>query len=101
MSASPRILSRFSLLAAAIFFAFATISFAGTQEEPEPAFDEHETSNEKEFDASAVILHHVVDDHIWHLWEGHSGTIFLPVIVYSSERGLETFSSHHFYNEHH
>ncbi len=101
MSASPRILSRFSLLAAVVFLAFATISFAGTQEEPEPAFDEHETSNEKEFDASAVILHHVVDAHIWHLWEGHSGTIFLPVIVYSSERGLETFSSHHFYNEHH
>jgi len=101
MSASPRILSRFSLLLAVVFLAFATISFAGSQEEPVPAFDEHETPDQKEFDAAAVILHHVVDDHIWHLWEGHSGTIFLPVIVYSSERGLETFSSHHFYNDHH
>lgn len=101
MSASPRILSRFSLLALVVFLAFSTFSVAGSQEEPVPEFNEHETPDEKEFDASAVILHHVVDDHTWHLWEGHSGTIFLPVIVYSSERGLEAFSSHHFYNEHH
>ena len=54
----------------------------------------------KEFNASEVILHHVMDDHIWHLWD-HGGTIYLPVIVYSSEKGLEIFSSHHFYDEHH
>ncbi|HEX6890210.1 MAG TPA: F0F1 ATP synthase subunit A, partial [Chryseolinea sp.] len=39
-------------------------------------------------------------DHIWHLWD-HGGTIYLPVIVYSSERGLDIFSSSHFYDEHH
>ena len=59
-----------------------------------------ENEAEKEFDANEVILHHVVDDHIWHLWD-HGGTIYLPVIVYSAERGLEVFSSHHFYDEHH
>jgi F-type H+-transporting ATPase subunit a len=53
------------------------------------------------FIASEVILHHVVDDHVWHLWNGHGGTIYLPVIVYSSEKGLDIFSSHHLYNEHH
>jgi F-type H+-transporting ATPase subunit a len=50
---------------------------------------------------SDVILHHVVDDHIWHFFDGHYGTIFLPVIVHSSERGLEIFSSRNFYDEHH
>ena len=70
--------------------------FAAQQE---PAEADH--AEEKPFNASEVILHHVVDDHIWHLWDGHYGTIYLPVIVYSSERGLDIFSSHNFYGEHH
>jgi F-type H+-transporting ATPase subunit a len=61
-----------------------------------------ETENDStKFNASEVLLHHVVDDHIWHFWDGHYGTLYLPVIVYSSERGLEVFSSHNFYDEHH
>lgn len=54
-----------------------------------------------EFNASEVILHHVMDDHVWHFWDGHHGTLFLPVIVYTGERGLEVFSSRNFYDEHH
>ena len=54
----------------------------------------------KEFNASELILHHVMDDHVWHLWD-HGGTIYLPVIVYSAEKGLDIFSSRHFYDEHH
>jgi F-type H+-transporting ATPase subunit a len=53
------------------------------------------------FNASEVILHHVMDDHVWHFWDGRFGTLYLPVIVYSSERGLEVFSSHNFYDAHH
>lgn len=53
------------------------------------------------FNASEVILHHVLDDHVWHFWDGHHGTLFLPVIVYSSEGGLAVFSSRNFYDEHH
>ena len=53
------------------------------------------------FNASEVILHHVLDDHIWHFWDGHFGTLYLPVIVYSSERGLDIFSSRNFFDEHH
>ncbi len=61
-----------------------------------------ETTEEgEEFDVSAVIMHHVLDDHIWHFFDGHYGTIYLPIIVYSSERGLDVFSSSNFYNEHH
>lgn len=62
------------------------------------AQDEH--AGEEKFDASQLIIHHVLDDHIWHLWD-HGGTIYLPVIVYSSEKGLDVFSSRHFYDEHH
>ena len=62
--------------------------------EQEPAEEHH--AEEKPFNAKEVILHHVLDDHIWHLWDGHYGTIYLPVIVYSSEKGLDVFSSHNF-----
>ncbi len=55
----------------------------------------------EEFNASDVILHHVVDDHIWHFVDGHYGTLYLPVIVYSEAKGLEVFSSSNFYNEDH
>jgi len=55
----------------------------------------------EEFDVSAVIMHHVLDDHIWHFFDGHYGTLYLPIIVYSSERGLDIFSSGNFYDEHH
>jgi F-type H+-transporting ATPase subunit a len=61
---------------------------------------QEEHAGEEKLDASAMIIHHVLDDHVWHLWD-HGGTIYLPVIVYSSEKGLEVFSSHHFYDEHH
>jgi F-type H+-transporting ATPase subunit a len=66
------------------------------------AFAASEPGQEAEpFNASEVILHHVMDDHIWHFWDGHYGTLYLPVIVYSAERGLEVFSSSNFYDEHH
>src|SRR5689334_7209250 len=84
-------ISRFSLVLALLFaFGFSTVSKASDAEE-----------KPEEFNASEVILHHVMDDHIWHLWDGHYGTIYLPVIVYSSEQGLAVFSSHNFYDEHH
>ena len=56
---------------------------------------------EKEEGATDFILHHVVDDYVWHFFDGDYGTIYLPVILYSGDRGLEVFSSHHFYDDHH
>jgi F-type H+-transporting ATPase subunit a len=55
----------------------------------------------EEFKPGDMILHHVVDDHIWHFWDGPFGTMYLPVILYSSDRGLEIFSSSNFYDDHH
>jgi len=54
-----------------------------------------------EFKPGEMIMHHVVDDHIWHFFDGHYGTLYLPVIVYSEEKGLDVFSSSNFYNEDH
>ena len=53
------------------------------------------------FNPGDMIMHHILDSHVWHFWDGHYGTLYLPVIVYSEERGLEVFSSSHFYDEHH
>lgn len=55
----------------------------------------------KEPSVSEVIIEHVMDNHVWHFVDGHYGTLYLPVIVYSSERGLDIFSSRNFYDEHH
>ena len=40
-----------------------------------------ESHDEKEFDVSEMIMHHVKDAHEWHLWgPEHGGTaIYLPV----------------------
>lgn len=85
---------RFPLYLVAFFLTFSG-AFAAPQEG-------HETSAAEEhgaFDPN-IIIHHVLDDHVWHLWD-HGGTIFLPVIVYSDQGGLDIFSSRNFYDEHH
>jgi len=97
MSVFSSILRRISLLSLLSFLVF---SVAMAQEEPMPEFNDHETTDEKEFNASEVIVHHVLDDHIWHLWDGHYGTIYLPVIVKAND-GWKVFSSHRFFDEHH
>jgi F-type H+-transporting ATPase subunit a len=65
-----------------------------------PAFASEEESGEtKKFDPNEVILHHVIDDHQWHFTD-HL-VLPLPIIIYSSEKGLDVFLSSHFYDEHH
>jgi F-type H+-transporting ATPase subunit a len=51
---------------------------------------------EKKFDASSFILEHIADSHEWHILTLQSGknvAIYLPVILYSKEKGLDIFSS--------
>ncbi len=48
------------------------------------------------FDASSFILEHIADAHEWHLYtkkNGESVAIYLPVIVYSKDKGLNIFSA--------
>lgn len=61
--------------------------------------DSHAESHEDEtFNAGEMIMHHIQDDHIWHFWD--NGVVYLPVILYSQEGGLEVFSSVNFYDHH-
>jgi F-type H+-transporting ATPase subunit a len=85
---------RFSLYLVVFFLAFSG-AFAAPQEQHESA----PQKEQKAFDPN-IIIHHVMDDHVWHLWD-HGGTIFLPVIVYSEQGGLDIFSSRNFYDDHH
>lgn len=80
---------------------FIVLMFAFFGASPSVFASETDTTEAKGFNASEVILHHVMDDHIWHFWDGHYGTLYLPIIVYTSERGLDVFSSHHFFDEQH
>src|SRR5690606_9486284 len=58
-----------------------------------------EAAHEADLNVGDVIMNHVQDDHVWHLWDG--ATIPLLVIVYSPERGWDVFSSGNFIDEHH
>ena len=52
--------------------------------------------NEEKFDASTFILEHIADSHEWHILTKENGdnvAIYLPVILYSKEKGLDVFSS--------
>jgi F-type H+-transporting ATPase subunit a len=53
-------------------------------------------------DITAIALEHVADSHSWHLWgEGHDAVAApLPVILYSSTKGLQLFSSGRFEHGH-
>ncbi|MDA0194760.1 MAG: F0F1 ATP synthase subunit A [Bacteroidetes bacterium] len=53
------------------------------------------------FNPAELINHHILDDYLWHFWDGHYGTLYLPVILYSSDKGLIVFSSHNFFDANH
>lgn len=63
-----------------------------------PALRVHEatvsSSDTEAFNPMNMINHHILDAHSWHFWEGAYGTLHLPVILYSEDRGVELFSSH-------
>ena len=61
----------------------------------EPAATAH---GEEKFEPTKVIMEHIADSHVWHLW-GHT-SIPLPVILYTSG-GLEVFSSANFHHGEH
>ena len=59
---------------------------------------ENENKGEKKekFNANAFILDHIAESHEWHLYnkkDGESIAVYLPVILYTKEKGLNIFSS--------
>ena len=71
-------------------FSVATYTVSYAAEDPEAAFNPGD-----------MITHHIQDSHVWHFWDGPYGTLPLPVIIYSNDRGIEIFSSFKFYDDHH
>lgn len=84
----------------AVVFFFMNLSVLSAQDD-HSADAQEEHGETEEFNPGETIVHHVLDDHIWHFFDGHYGTLYLPIIAYSSERGLEMFSSKNFYDDHH
>lgn len=78
-----------------IFLGCFSPVFAQQEEHGEAQGQEHAA---QEANIGDVIMEHVKDSHVWHFTE--SVVIPLPVIVYTSERGLEMFSSGNFYEHH-
>ena len=97
MSVFLSLAKRYSVLLI-LMLSFVPAGVSALQEEPVVA--ENVVLEKREFNATVDILHHVMDDHVWHLWD-HGGVVYLPIIVYSAEKGLDIFSSHHFFDEHH
>lgn len=82
-----------------IFAIIALFLFSGNifANEEEQAAGE-ESHAESKYDPGESILEHISDAHDWHLF-GHV-SMPLPIIIYSSTRGLETFSSSRFEHGH-
>lgn len=110
---------RFSSICFVIFALFFTLSSKLNASEPvEPSGDApHEAVSETHegnehatvahdpnapVDIAAVAFEHILDSHSWHLFgDGHEAVaIPLPVIIYSSTKGLQFFSSSKFEHGH-
>jgi F-type H+-transporting ATPase subunit a len=74
------------------FFLFLT----GTCLRASGANVEEKEGVKQKFNASTYILEHIADSHEWHIYtkqNGESVAIYLPVILYNKEKGLNIFSS--------
>ena len=75
---------------------FFFILLVGTSVEAFCREAEVKVENKEKFNASTYILEHIADSHEWHILtkkDNSSVAIYLPVIVYSKEKGLNFFSS--------
>ena len=87
------------LLSSILVFLLGISSFA---QHAESEINEHgivETHPEEKLNVSEAIIHHVLDDHVWHFADAF--VLPLPVMVYSSEKGFDAFLSSNFYDDHH
>ncbi|WP_134088350.1 F0F1 ATP synthase subunit A [Olivibacter sp. XZL3] len=90
----------------AVFFAFLNASAQNhdhDQQVDSAAIEQaeighHESHEEKEFDITSFIFHHIGDSHEFHFWgHGESWTgLYLPVILYT-HNGLVCFSAKEFH----
>lgn len=87
--------------ARALAFQDQTENISGPQNED---LHNNETQGEEEeFDAGEFIFEHIGDSHEWHVLtmpDGRHVSLYLPVIIYSKNKGLNVFSSRHLAHGH-
>jgi len=79
-----------------LFGFFLFLLLAGTTISSFGQEDQEKTKKEGQFDASTFILEHIADSHEWHILTKKNGeevALYLPVILYSKEKGIDVFSS--------
>lgn len=79
-----------------LLFPGTVISSYGQETEEKAEVAGHGNSGEEAFDASTFIMEHIADSHEWHILTKKNGealAVYLPVILYSREKGLDMFSS--------
>ena len=84
------------LLSFALLFSISV--FANEPQETDSKTNVSETGKPEKFNAGKFIIDHVTDKYEWHLWGSHEDptSIPLPLILYSSEKGLAVFLSSKF-----
>lgn len=117
MGSNLGIFQRKNLIFLIVFSLFSLSSFKGLALEPNEtsveqmdsvraAHAEGEKHGEHEAEGKVnitkVAFEHILDSHYWHFWgEGHESVALpLPVIIYSSTKGLQFFSSGKFEHGH-
>lgn len=87
-------MKHFVLCAAALAATFAGYA------NPSEGEAAHQSTAEKEFNPTEMIMHHIADAHEFHVYgDDHNGlTIPLPIILYTNQ-GLVTFSSGEFHHD--
>ena len=98
MSAHSHKTRFFASFLALFLFGFLSFSNAQQHELGDEDFEVSDENHPGKLNVSEAIIHHVIDDHIWHFSD--AVVLYLPVMVYSSERGVEIFSSRNFYHHH-
>ncbi len=85
-------INTFKTLLLSLFLSMSFLGYASENNEGK--------SDEKEFNVTDMIMHHVKDSHEFHIadWKGHSISIPLPVILWT-KKGLVTFMSSEFQHD--
>jgi len=110
------IVKRVKCLLALVFTLFFLSFFMSVNAQEHKVETDHEeevhaegikNAGENKFDAKEVIFGHVLDAHEFHFFsykgkdgQEHHATIPLPIILYSSQKGLSVFSSSRFEHGH-
>lgn len=79
-----------------LFSFFLFLLLAGTAISSFGQEVQEKTESEGKFDASTFILEHIADSHEWHILTRKNGeevALYLPVILFSKEKGIDIFSS--------